>query len=335
MVFLFQKTLVFAIPLLIVALAGMYAERSGIINIALDGIMIFGAFIGAVFALNIRNIPWFADHPQTTFILAMLTAAIAGAAFSLLLSFSAINLKADQTIAGTALNLLAPAISLFLIKVFTQQDKLEMTIVKGSNGQNVDFGYVIRNEELGSIGRIFFDKAYISTYISIALFIIFSIYMYKTRTGLRLRACGEHPQAANSVGINVTKMRYLGTTISGALAGFGGYVYIATVTNGTASGAVEGMGFLALAIMIFGNWKPFGIAVGALLFGFLKCLGVIYKQLSVNIGGNEVKLLEGLNLPVYFYNMIPYIVVLVVLAFTSKKSRAPKAEGIPYDKGSR
>lgn len=335
MVFLLQKTLVFTIPLLIVALAGMYAERSGIINIALDGIMIFGAFIGAVFALNIRNIPWFADHPQTTFILAMLTAAIAGAAFSLLLSFSAINLKADQTIAGTALNLLAPAISLFLIKVFTMQDKLEMTIVKGSNGQNVDFGYVIRNEQLGSIGRIFFDKAYISTYISIALFIIFSIYLYKTKTGLRLRACGEHPQAANSVGINVMKMRYLGTTVSGALAGFGGYVYIATVTNGTASGAVEGMGFLALAIMIFGNWKPFGIAVGALLFGFLKCLGVIYKQLSINIGGNEVKLLEGLNLPVYFYNMIPYIVVLVVLAFTSKKSRAPKAEGVPYDKGSR
>lgn len=335
MVFLLQKTLVFTIPLLIVALAGMYAERSGIINIALDGIMIFGAFIGAVFALNIRNIPWFADHPQTTFILAMLTAAIAGAAFSLLLSFSAINLKADQTIAGTALNLLAPAISLFLIKVFTMQDKLEMTIVKGSNGQNVDFGYVIRNEQLGSIGRIFFDKAYISTYISIALFIIFSIYLYKTKTGLRLRACGEHPQAANSVGINVIKMRYLGTTVSGALAGFGGYVYIATVTNGTASGAVEGMGFLALAIMIFGNWKPFGIAVGALLFGFLKCLGVIYKQLSINIGGNEVKLLEGLNLPVYFYNMIPYIVVLVVLAFTSKKSRAPKAEGVPYDKGSR
>lgn len=335
MVFLLQKTLVFTIPLLIVALAGMYAERSGIINIALDGIMIFGAFIGAVFALNIRNIPWFADHPQTTFILAMITAAVAGAAFSLLLSFSAINLNADQTIAGTALNLLAPAISLFLIKVFTMQDKLEMTIVKGSNGQNVDFGYVIRNDGLGSIGKIFFDKAYISTYISIAIFIIFSIYMYKTKTGLRLRACGEHPQAANSVGINVTKMRYLGTTVSGALAGFGGYVYIATVTNGTASGAVEGMGFLALAIMIFGNWKPFGIALGALLFGFLKCLGVIYKQLSINIGGNEVKLLESLSLPVYFYNMIPYIVVLVVLAFTSKKSRAPKAEGVPYDKGSR
>lgn len=130
-------------------------------------------------------------------------------------------------------------------------------------------------------------------------------------------------------------MRYLGTTVSGALAGFGGYVYIATVTNGTASGAVEGMGFLALAIMIFGNWKPFGIALGALLFGFLKCLGVIYNQLSVNIGGEDVYLLKSLNLPMYFYNMIPYVAVLAVLAFTSKKSRAPKAEGIPYDKGSR
>ena len=335
MVFLLQKTLIFTVPLLIVALAGMYAERSGIINIALDGIMIFGAFIGAVFALNIRNIPWFAEHPQTTFILAMLTAAIAGAVFSLLLSFSAINLKADQTIAGTALNMLAPAIALFFIKGFTNQDKLEMAIAKDSQGNMVDFGYVIHNEGLGSIGSILFDRAYLSTYIAIALFIVFSIFMYKTKTGLRIRACGEHPQAANSVGINVTKMRYLGTTVSGALAGFGGYVYIATVTNGTASGAVEGMGFLALAIMIFGNWKPFGIALGALLFGFLKCLGVIYNQLSVNIGGEDVYLLKSLNLPMYFYNMIPYVAVLAVLAFTSKKSRAPKAEGIPYDKGSR
>ena len=130
-------------------------------------------------------------------------------------------------------------------------------------------------------------------------------------------------------------MRYLGTTISGALAGMGGYIYIATVANGTASGAVAGMGFLALAIMIFGNWKPLGIALGALLFGFLKCLGVIYTQLSVNINGEEVHFLEKLNLPMYFYNLIPYVAVLVVVAFTSKRSRAPKAEGIPYDKGAR
>lgn len=333
MVFLIQKTLIFAIPLLIVALAGMFAERSGIINIALDGIMIFGAFIGAVFALNIRKIPWFVDHNQLTFLLAMLVAMLAGAVFSLLLSFSAIKLKADQTIGGTALNLLAPAISLFLIKVFTGQDMLEMQTVRNSAGEVKDFGFVLLNDNLGPIGRVLFDKAYISTFIAIALFIILSIFMYKTKTGLRLRACGEHPQAADSVGINVEKMRYLGTTISGALGGLGGYIYIATVANGTATGAVAGMGFLAIAIMIFGNWNPIGIAFGSLLFGFLKCLGVVYSNLDIN--GDGVYALTKLNLPMYFYNMVPYVVVLVVLAFSAGKSRAPKAEGIPYDKGQR
>lgn len=333
MIFLIQKTLIFAVPLLIVALAGMYAERSGIINIALDGIMIFGAFVGAVFALNIRKIPWFVDHNQLTFVCAMLVAAIAGALFSMLLAWAAIKFKADQTIAGTALNLLAPALALFLIKVFTSQDMLEMKAAKNSAGKPVDFGFVILNDNLSPIGRIFFDKAYISTFIAVVIFIILSIFMYKTKTGLRLRACGEHPQAADSVGIDVAKMRYLGTAISGALGGLGGYIYIATVANGTATGAVAGMGFLAIAIMIFGNWKPLGIALGSLLFGFLKCLGVVYTNLDIN--GDGVYALTKLNLPMYFYNMVPYVVVLVVLAFTAGKSRAPKAEGIPYDKGQR
>ncbi len=333
MIFLIQKTLIFAIPLLIVALAGVYAERSGIINIALDGIMIFGSFIGAVFALNIRKIPWFVDHNQLTFVLALLTAAVAGAVFSLLLSFSAVKLKADQTIGGTALNMLAPALSLFLIKVTTSHDMLEMTTARNSAGEVKDFSFVILNDDLSPFARIFFDKAYISTFIAIALYIILSIFMYKTKTGLRLRACGEHPQAADSVGINVEKMRYLGTTISGALGGLGGYIYIATVANGTSTGAVAGMGFLAIAIMIFGNWKPLGIALGALLFGFLKCLGVVYSNLDLN--GDGVYALTKLNLPMYFYNMVPYVVVLIVLAFSAGKSRAPKAEGIPYDKGQR
>jgi len=326
MIFLIQKTLIFTIPLLIVALAGMFAERSGIINIALDGIMIFGAFAGALAAYFLRKSPFFVDHNQLTFLIAMVVASIAGALFSLLLSFSAIKLKADQTIGGTALNMLAPAIALFFIKIFFTKDALEMEPAIGGSGKSVDFGYALLNDDLGPVGSIFFDKAYISTFISIALFVVLSVFIYKTKTGLRLRSCGEHPQAAASVGIDVNRMRYLGTTISGALAGFGGYVYIATVANGTASGAVAGMGFLALAIMIFGNWKPLGIALGALLFGFLKCLGVIYSQFDF---------LNNLNLPMYFYNLIPYVAVLVVLAFTSKSSRAPKAEGIPYDKGAR
>lgn len=174
---------------------------------------------------------------------------------------------------------------------------------------------------------------YISTYIVIALFVILSVFLYKTKTGLRLRACGEHPQAADSVGINVHKMRYLGTTISGALAGMGGYIYIATTAGGTTEGTVAGMGFLALAIMIFGNWKPLGIALGSLLFGLLKCIGATYSSLDIN--GDGVYFLKELGLPIYFYNIIPYVVVLLVLAFSSKKSRAPKAEGIPYDKGQR
>lgn len=167
---------------------------------------------------------------------------------------------------------------------------------------------------------------YISTYIVIAVFVLLSIWVYKSKTGTRMRACGEHPQAAASVGVNVYAMRYLGTTISGALAGLGGYVYIATTAGGTAESTVAGMGFLALAIMIFGNWKPLGIALGAVMFGFLKCISVMSSQ---------IEFLSKLDLPMYFYNIIPYFMVLVVLALTAKKSGCPKAEGIPYDKGMR
>ncbi|MBQ4091671.1 MAG: ABC transporter permease [Clostridia bacterium] len=324
MTFLIQQTLVYTIPLMIVALAGVFAERSGIINIALDGMMIFGSFMGALAVYFMQMGNMFGGNTQIMFIVAMLISALFGALFSLLLSFSAINLKADQTIGGTALNMLAPAVTLFIVKIFFMQDKLEMP---------KSLGFVIFNPDMSEVLKPFFDKMYISTYIVIALFIILSIFLYKTKQGLRLRACGEHPQAADSVGINVYKMRYLGTTISGALAGMGGYIYIATTAGGTTEGTVAGMGFLALAIMIFGNWKPVGIAFGALLFGLLKCIGATYASLDINADG--VYALKELGLPIYFYNLIPYIVVLLVLAFTSKKSRAPKAEGIPYDKGQR
>ena len=317
MIFLIQKTLVYAIPLLIVALAGGFAERSGVINIALDGMMIFGSFVGAIFVSAMQRANLLAGHPQIMYILAMLVSAAAGAIFSLLLSFSAINLKADQTIGGTALNMLAPALcNTFALALF-MQEKIEMP--KSTN-------YAFVNSDLNGFLRIFADKAYISTYIAIVIFILLSLWLYKTKTGLRMRACGEHPQAAASVGVNVYKMRYLGTTISGALAGLGGYIYIATVSGGTAEASVAGMGFLALAIMIFGNWKPGGIAFGSLLFGFLTCLGVVSDRISF---------MKSWNLPMYFYNMLPYVIVLVVLALTAKKSGCPKAEGIPYDKGMR
>ena len=317
MTFLIQKTLVYAIPLLIVALAGMFAERSGIINLALEGEMVFGAFSGALAVYLFQTGGVLLEHPQLMYVVAMLVAIAAGAVYSLLLSFSAIKLAADQTIGGTALNMLAPAIVNTLALAFFNQEKLVMP--RSTN-------FVFINENANGFVKIFTDKAYLSTYLMIALFVILSFWIYRSKTGMRMRACGEHPQAADSVGINVAKMRYLGTTISGALAGCGGYIYIATTAGGTAESTVAGMGFLALAIMIFGNWKPAGIAFGALMFGFLRCIGAV----SSSIG-----FLSDLGLPMYFYNIIPYVAVLVVLALTTKKSGCPKAEGIPYDKGQR
>ena len=343
MTFLIQQTLIYAIPLMIVALAGVFAERSGIINLALEGIMIFGAFIGVLFVNIVQQTDFFmaakdADNYlalQGLELLAMLAAAFMGAVFSLLLSFASINLRADQTIGGTALNLMAPALVLFLIRIITNQNTLQMASGDAASWfmiKKAMFGYG-RTEDMGFFGSTFIDKTYIATYICILLFIILSIILYKTRFGLRLRSCGENPQAADSLGINVYKMRYAGTTISGALAGMGGFVYALTTSNCMATGDVAGFGFLALAVMIFGNWKPLNIAGAALLFGLFKCISASYS--SIDINGDGVYMLANLGISVHLYRMLPYLITLIVLAFTSKNSRAPKAEGIPYDKGKR
>ena len=179
----------------------------------------------------------------------------------------------------------------------------------------------------------FLVKVYLATYVCIILFVILSIILYKTRFGLRLRACGENPQAADSLGINVYKMRYIGTTISGALAGMGGFVYALTTANCSSNGDVAGFGFLALAVMIFGNWRPLNIAGASLLFGLFKCIAAAYS--SIDINGDGVYWLAEIGISSHLYRMLPYIITLLVLAFTSKKSRAPKAEGIPYDKARR
>ena len=343
MTFLIQQTLLYAVPLMIVALAGVFAERSGIINLALEGIMIFGAFIGVLFVRNMQSVQAIANAYankqwltlQGLELLAMLVAAALGALFSLLLSFASINLKADQTIGGTALNLMAPALVLFLIRILANQNTLQLATGDAASWfmlKKSTFG-IPKNQDIGFLGATFLNKVYLATYVCILLFIILSVILYKTRFGLRLRACGENPQAADSLGINVYKMRYAGTTISGALAGMGGFVYALTTTNCTANGDVAGFGFLALAVMIFGNWTPLNIAGASLLFGLFKCIAAAYSSLDLN--GDGVYLLAQLGISSHLYRMLPYLVTLVVLAFTSKKSRAPKAEGIPYDKGTR
>lgn len=326
----------FAIPLMIVALAGVFAERSGIINLALEGVMIIGAFVGVLFVREMQVARVFSiENAQTLLVLAMLLSAAVGAVFSLLLSFAAVNLKADQTIGGTALNMLAPALVLFLIRILANQNTLDMA--RGDAAEwfmlfKTDFGFE-KSQELSVIGEVLFNRVYISSYICIGIFIILAVLLYTTKFGLRLRSCGENPQAAASLGINVYGMRYAGTTISGALAGLGGFVYALTTSNCSSTGEVAGFGFLALAVMIFGNWKPLNIAGSALLFGLFKCIGAAYATLDIN--GDGVYWLAQIGVSSYVYRMLPYVVTLIVLAFTSKKSRAPKAEGIPYDKGMR
>ncbi len=313
-----NQTLVFAIPLLIVALGGMFSERSGVINIALEGIMIGGAFVG-VFFIYLMETNGVAMNPQLLLVLALLIAGLFGALFSLLHAFAAINLKADQTISGTAINMLAPGLGLFLAKL----------IFNGNS--SVPFENLFRIHEIPVlsqipfIGPILFKGVYITTYLGIAILIISAIFLYKTKSGLRLRACGENPQAADAAGINVYKYRYIGVLLSGFLGGMGGLIYIIPISS-VFNSDVGGYGFLALAILIFGNWQPYRIAAASLFFGIMKTLAYTYTTIPVLI---------SLGLPSVVYKLIPYIATLILLAFTSKNSAAPKASGIPYDKSKR
>lgn len=312
--FLVQQTMFFSIPLLIVALGGMYSERSGIVNIALEGIMIMGAFVSVFFISSYNN----SMNPQLLLILAILVAGISGGIFSLFHAFASINLKADQVISGTALNMFAPAFAIFVARTFGGTQYIQF----------VDKFHISKVPFLGEIpviGRLFFQNTYITTYIGFLIFIIASFVVKKTRFGLRLRACGEHPQAADSLGVNVYKIRYAGVFVSGVLAGIGGITFvIPTSTNFDAS--VAGYGFLALAVLIFGQWRSNKIFVAAFFFGVMKTISSIYSVIPI---------LKNLPIPNELYKMAPYIATLIVLVFFSKKSQAPRAEGIPYDKGSR
>ena len=313
MILLLQYTLIFASVLMLVALGGCFSEHSGVINIGLEGIMVMGALGGA---LMMKFLP--GDTSAFVMILLVVLAAIAlGMVYSLLLAVAAVNFKADQTLVGTAMNLLGTAGATVFVKAMNTAESVDNV---SSTIQYID----AKKAFLVNLGGFEFNWFML---LALVALVISYVTLYKTRFGLRLMACGEHPQAADSVGINVYKMRYAGVLISGMLGGLGGIVYItAGVSEWKFENGVAGFGFLALAVMIFGQWKPTRIALAALLFGFFRALGNVYTGFD---------LLKAMNLPAAVYNMLPYIISLVVLAFTSKKSRAPKAEGIPYDKGQR
>ena len=313
MILLTQYTLIFASILILVALGGCVSEHSGVINLGLEGIMVIGALGGA---LVMKYLPA-GTSPFVIVILTMMAAIVAGTVYSSLLAVACINFKADQTIIGTALNLLGVAAATVAVKA--------INIAEDPNNTSSEIVYREgRQAFLTDIGGFELNVFMI---IAFVVLIGIAVMLYKTRFGLRLMACGEHPQAADSVGINVYKMRWAGVLLSGALGGLGGIVYItAGVSQWMFENGVAGFGFLALAVMIFGQWKPKHIAWAALLFGFFRALGNVHSGFDF---------LKALDLPSGVYNMLPYAVSLIVLAFTSKRSRAPKAEGIPYDKGAR
>ena len=322
-----SSTIVFAVPLLLVALGGMFSERSGVINIALEGIMIVGSLFGSLFISFAGKTAFWQAHPQALVFVAIIIAAISGAILSLALAFASINLKADQTIGGTALNMFAPAFAIVLTWTIQGQGQTTIYIPSWISITPETFG-LTASADPGFFERLIFKSFYLTTPLAIIILIASTVALYKTRFGLRLRSCGEHPQAADSVGINVYKTRYVGVIISGMLGGIGGLAFILAVGSGFQSD-VAGYGFLALAVMIFGNWRPLRICGAAIFFALFKVLGSYTRSIPF------LPSFSGVQESKYIYLMLPYIVTMIALAFTSKKSRAPKAEGIPYDKGAR
>ncbi len=311
-----QDTYIPATVLLMVALGGLFAEKSGVTNIALEGMMILGGFAGIA---TLRVIESSGLPPQILLIISLIVGAIVGGLYAMLHAYASIQLKSNQIISATALNLFAPAIAIFTARIVQQG---------GSQIQFLTRFRISRIPLLSDIpilGPLLFERVFISFYLVIILFFVTKYILDKTKFGLRIKATGENPHAADALGINIYSYRFIAVVISGALAGMGGVIFVVTTSTEYAA-TVAGFGFLAIALLIFGNWRPGFILIGALFFGFLRTLGASYVV---------IPFLNNLGLPREFYVMMPYVMTLIVLAFFSKNSRSPKALGQIYDQGKR
>lgn len=316
LIFVIQNSMFFMIPLMIVALAAMYSERSGVVNIAMEGTMIMGAFSGTLFIYFMQQNATLSGYPLL--ICALLIAMLVGIVFNLFHAFASINMNTDQTISGTALNMFAPAFA-----IFTARSVIGIQQVMFKNEFRIEKVPLLGDIPL--IGPFFFQNTYATTFLGIFILVASQIILYHTRFGLRLRSAGEYPQATDAAGISVPKMRYIGVIISGALAGMGGLIYIIPIaTNFNAD--VAGYGFLAIAVLIFGQWKPKFIFFGSVFFGLLKTISAAYSG---------IPFFANLGIPQVVYQVLPYVATLIVLILTSKKSAAPAALGEPFDKGKR
>jgi len=308
---IFPYAIAYAMPLLITSLGGLFSERSGVVNIGLEGLMVFGGFLSAIFAATLY------PHLGTTALwLSLIVAMIGGALFSLLHAFASVNLKADQVISGTAINMIAAAITVYFARIITGSGNVRIRM----SLPRFDIPLLVK---IPVIGKLFFRQTYGTTWLILIILAISAFVLYKTSFGLRLRACGEHPHAADAAGVNVYKIRYIGVIISGALAALGGATIVLTY-SGEFRGTVAGMGFLALAALIFGQWKPLGILASTFFFGFAATLA--------NVSQAEPLLQK---IPEVVLKIFPYIITLIALVFFSKSSQAPRAAGEPYDQGKR
>lgn len=311
--YILKMSLYFFIPLLVVSLGGLYSEKSGVLNIALEGIMIIGAFCGIMFLHFAQDY----ISGQLLLIYAMLISMIAGGVFSLFHAFAAITLNADQTISSTALNTFAASFAIFVARAVLGEQHIYF--------ENTFRITVPGLKDIPIIGEVFFKDAYLTTFIGIIILVVTNYIFKKTRFGLRLSACGENPQAADSLGINVYKMRYIAVILSGILGGLGGLSYIVPMVNNF-GGDVYGYGFLALSVLILGQWKPMKLFAAAFFFSIMKTIASAYQSLPV---------LSDCGLPDTFYKCLPYVITLIVLTVSSSSSIGPKAVGEPYDKGKR
>ena len=310
-VHIFPYAVAFTIPLLVTSLGGLYSERSGVVNIGLEGLMIVGSFASAATIVGLYPVM----GPDSVWV-GILVAMAAGALFSLLHAFASINLNANQVISGTAINMIAGALTVFIARTFTGSGNIQIK----QGFPRVDIPVLA---DIPVLGPLLFQKTYATTWIVLGLWAFLWFVLYKTSFGLRLRACGEHPHAADSAGINVKLIRYFAVVISGALAGLGGAAILVTY-SGEFNGGVAGLGFLALAALIFGQWKPLGILGACFFFGFAATLA------NASQAEPALKVIPDVVLKVF-----PYAVTLLALVLLSKKSQAPRASGEPFEAGKR
>lgn len=312
--FIVPSAIFYAAPLIFGAIGGVFSERSGVVNIGIEGIMVIGAFVGIVFNLFTADAlggltPW----------VALVAAMIVGAVFSLFLAVAAISFRADQTVTGVALNLLGIAVALFLVKLIF--DGKGQTDFISERLARFDIPLL---SDIPFFGPLLFQDIYGTSILAIVVAFAAWFVIYKTPFGLRLRAVGEHPMAADTMGINVTKMRYVAVMISGAMAGIGGAIYAQTITNDFGHATINGQGFMAIAAMIFGKWHPIGAMGAALFFGLAQAL---------SIAGGSIPYIK--EVPPVFLTILPYVLTILALAGFIGKATAPKASGIPYIKGKR